>query len=341
MKIAIRPADLKEDKDLLIATLGRYLTSSSNEERFRWLYERNPHGPTRAWLAQDTASGATVGASAAFPRKIAVNGSETTGWVLGDFCIADDYRSLGPALQLQKATLAAVDELREATCCYDFPSRQLTATYRRMGINPVGQLIRFARPLRLDSKLQQLIKPAALARPASWIANSAMRIRDLRIPRGPRLNFEIHKSECGPEFTQLADAAADKNGIQVKRSADHLNWRYLQHPFVQYEILTARKQGDLQGYLVFSSSSEHAQVAEWCAASDDIAAALINESVRRLRKTNATVVSTWLLDKDPRSKLLKEIGFWPRESTPVMVYWAGSESGLNNQWLFMYGDRDS
>ena len=340
MKIAIRPADLKQDKDLLIATLGRYLTSSSNEERFRWLYERNPHGPTRAWLAQDSASGATVGASAAFPRKIVVNGSETTGWVLGDFCIADDYRSLGPALQLQRATLAAVDQLREATCCYDFPSRQLTATYRRMGINPVGQLIRFARPLRFDRKLQHIIKSRVLAQPASWIANSATRLRDIRFRLGPGLDFEIHKGGCGPEFTQLADAAADKNGIQVKRSAENLNWRYLQHPFVHYQILTAREAGKLQGYLVFSSS-EHAQVAEWCSASDDIAAALINESVRRLRKTNATVVSTWLLDKDPRSKLVKEIGFWPRESTPVMVYWPTSESGSNNQWRFMYGDRDS
>ena len=341
MKIAIRPADLKEDKDLLIATLGRYLTSSSNEERFRWLYERNPHGQARAWLAQDSASGATVGASAAFPRQILVNGSEATGWVLGDFCIADEYRSLGPALQLQKATLTAVEMLREATCCYDFPSRQLTATYRRMGINPIGQMIRLARPLRLDRKLQRALKFGALAQPASWIANALMRLKDISVQRGPKLDFQIHTGECGSEFTQLVDAVVERKGVQLRRSAETLNWRYLQHPFVQYQVLTAKRAGKLQGYLVFSSSSEDAQIAEWCAADNETAAALVTESVQRLRKTEAMVVSTWLLDRDPRLELLKDVGFWPRESTPVMVHWPGSGLDSQNEWLLMHGDRDS
>lgn len=340
MKITIRQADLKSDKALLIATLGRYLTPSSNEERFRWLYEQNPHGPARAWLALDSTSGATVGASAAFPRKIVVEEGETTAWVLGDFCIADEYRSLGPALQLQRATLAAVKGVAEAKCCYDFPSRQLTATYSRLGISPVGQMVRLARPLRLDRKLKELTKFGAIAKPLSWIANTVIRMTENHTNQ-LGMKFEIHSGKCGSEFTQLADSARSRAGVQLRRSAENLNWRYLQHPFVRYRILTARKAGDLRGYLVLSSGLEDAHISEWCAADDETTTALINESVRRLRKTGAITLSTWLLDKDPQSELLKQLRFWPRESSPVMVYWPESDSDSQRDWLLMHGDRDS
>src|SRR5580658_7630313 len=105
MRIIIRPADLERDRDVLVRTLAQYLTPTSNQTRFDWLYHRNPHGPTRAWLAFDGDTGEVVGASAAFARRVVAEGIGKTGWVLGDFCIADKYRSLGPALQLQKATL--------------------------------------------------------------------------------------------------------------------------------------------------------------------------------------------------------------------------------------------
>src|SRR2546423_1802084 len=315
MKIVIRPADLKHDKELLIATLGRYLTPSSNEAGFRWLYDQNPHGPTRAWLALDSASGATVGASAAFSRKIVIDGSERMGWVLGDFCIADQYRSLGPALQLQRATLAAVNQLGEAECCYDFPSKQLTATYRRLGISPVGQMVRLARLLRLDRKLKEMMKFDEVAKPASWIANGVMRFKENRDRSG--LQFEIHNGKCGPEFTEFIESVPAKSGIQIRRSAENLNWRYLQHPFVRYQILTARKAGALQGYLVFGSTAEDAHIAEWFATNDETVGALIGESARRLRKTGVMALNAWLLGKDPRLDLLKKLGFWPRESSPV------------------------
>ena len=44
MKITIQPADLERDRDVLISTLRDYLTPTSNERRFEWLYRQNPHG---------------------------------------------------------------------------------------------------------------------------------------------------------------------------------------------------------------------------------------------------------------------------------------------------------
>jgi len=342
MKMMVQTVDLERDRDVLIATLRQYLTASSNESRFDWLYRQNPHGAPHVWLARDSESGEVVGASAAFRRRATVNGLEKSGWVLGDFCVADKYRSLGPALQLQRATLAAVAELPESDFCYDFPSLQLTAIYRRLGVQPAAQMVRLAKPLRLDQKLQQRGSLGSLARPAAWIGNSLLRIYDYRIGNGKAWEIAIHEGECEHEFTHLRERMRAVNGVEIERSAEYLNWRYLRHPFFSYQILTARKSGELQGYLVFTRGDGHAQIVEWCTGDDPaLLGALVRNLVRRLRKDGTMTLSAFLLESDPRLGVLTKLGFWPRESSPVMVNWPASSVVPACDWLLMHGDRDS
>src|SRR5258707_14285040 len=104
--ISIRPAALDADRKVLVETLARYLNPLSDERRFDWLYRENPHGQGRAWIACGPDNSTIVGMAAAFPRRIWIGGAENVGWVLGDFCVSDQNRSLGPALQLQRACLA-------------------------------------------------------------------------------------------------------------------------------------------------------------------------------------------------------------------------------------------
>jgi hypothetical protein len=341
MKILIRPADLDQDKQVLVTTLRRYLTPTSDENRYDWLYRKNPHGPAIAWLAEDGEGGEVVGASAAFPRRAIVNGCEKTGWVLGDFCVADRYRSLGPALQLQRSTLEAMHRVGEAFC-YDFPSRQLTAIYRRLGVAPSAQMVRLARPLRVDEKFQRLTKSRFLASSASWLGNSLLRMTDYRLNRGRTWDIALHEGRCGDEFTSLLEKKQPSNFFEIQRSAEYLNWRYLQHPFFKHSILTARRSGELQGYLVFTCTDQNAQIAEWYAGEDTaLLATLVRDLVRRLRKMRTMTLSAFLLDTDPRLPFWKSMGFWPRESTPVMMHWPGGADAPAGEWLLTYGDRDS
>lgn len=342
VSVTIRPANLPRDKELIVRTLHRYLSSDWPETRFEWLYQGNPHGPTRAWLAVDDTNNDIVGTSAAFPRRISVNGIEKTGWVLGDFCIADKYRSLGPALQLQRATLAAVSDLREAELCYDFPSTQFKAVYQRLRLAPTAQMIRLAKPLRVDRKLEQLIASKILAVSAKWMGNRILQLLDMLRFRDRGWEVALHPGECGDEFTQLNERAALTNGIEVKRSATYLNWRYLKHPNVSFRILTARKKGELQGYVVFSSTGQDAHIAEWNTCDDKtVLKALMWDLFVRLRKSGTITVSAFLLENDHRLLLLKSMGFRPRDSDPLIVYWPGSKTADENKWLLMHGDRDT
>ncbi len=105
MALTIALAHLDTDRDLLIDTVRRLLTPRSNGARFDWLYRNSPHGAARVWLAIEQTRGTVVGMAAAFPRRFYLDGCEVCCWVLGDFCLDSEYRSLGPALQLQRACL--------------------------------------------------------------------------------------------------------------------------------------------------------------------------------------------------------------------------------------------
>src|SRR3989442_1466729 len=133
MAIKVRDADLQTDRNELIQFLRENLTEQSDALRFDWLYLQNPNGPARAWMAIDEASGRTVGVAGAFPRTVCLNGRTRRAYVLGDFRIAPECRSLGPALSLQRACLNDIRS-NEYSVWLDFPSDRMVAIYRRLGI---------------------------------------------------------------------------------------------------------------------------------------------------------------------------------------------------------------
>src|SRR5689334_17291434 len=106
--ISIQQANLESDRGLLIDAIRRFLSPQSDEGRFDWLYRKGPHGRAIVWIATDGADGPLIGAAAAFPRRMYADNGVTVGCVLGDFFVAPEYRSLGPAVQLQRACLGSV-----------------------------------------------------------------------------------------------------------------------------------------------------------------------------------------------------------------------------------------
>ena len=87
MPILVREASLPADREWLLATLLCNRPNGDHSEgraRFEWSYSSNPYGNPRAWLVVDQASGAVVGATAAFPRRFLVDGRPVVGWNGGD-----------------------------------------------------------------------------------------------------------------------------------------------------------------------------------------------------------------------------------------------------------------
>ena len=212
MAIVVRPAQLESDSQLIIDFLARNHVAESNQQRFDWLYQRCPAGEARASISIDSEAQAPVGMAAAFPRQMYAFGKEELGWVLGDFCIDPRYRSLGPALQLQRALLAQFDSGQSAVY-YDFPSASMEAIYRRLGVALHAPMMRMVKLLRADGKVERFIRQPQLARVVSSVINIGLgrRERSSRLLDGSVVS--VDRGACGNEFTQLAQNVRPKAGV--------------------------------------------------------------------------------------------------------------------------------
>jgi hypothetical protein len=344
MAFLVSPIDLRKDRDVLVDFLTGNLSSSADGKRYDWLYTKCPFGPALAWFARDSDSGTIVGAAAAFPRRFQVGGSFALGWVLGDFCIRPDYRSLGPALKLQRVCLENGNGDRRPL--YDFPGSSMVAIYKRLGMEPTERLVRMAKPLRADRKVRERVKNPVLARGFSAAANKILAFGDRRMKNTGPWTLSLLQGPCAQAFNTLSQSAASSAGLWIDRTAEYLNWRYLQHPSCKYEILTAYRDGTLQGYLVFTNKDGNASIVDWFGLDNaEMLQALVKGAVILLRERGAMTLSASLLQSHPRVAQLKELGFRERESQPVILQSPtgalGSGSTTKPQWFLMDGDRES
>jgi hypothetical protein len=339
MAVHIRDGNLSEDVGVLTGLAQRYLNSDADQNRFRWLYQESPFGPARAWIACD-AQGESIGMAALFPRRMYSGSSIVLGCVLGDFCLVPKYRTLGPALQLQRACLAGARSGAFAVA-YDFPSSTMLRIYQHLGMSPIGESVRLAKTLRIDRKIAHSLRVPALSRSIATTMNFALALKDRPSSNQDGLDFRLESERCSPEYSNLAEQVGSSLGICTVRSAEYLNWRYWLHPRLKYEFLAARQANELLTYCTFTVSDGNAIVVEiFGSMQAHVVTGLLGELARLLRARGVATVSMPVLSSDPRIGLLRKLGFWARESVPVMAF--ARESTLSGSEMFlMHGDRES
>ncbi len=345
MTVEVRRADLELDREPIIDALSRFLTPASTAARYDWLYRSCPYGEARAWVAVDTRTHAIIGVAGAFPRRL--RGGDRAilaAWVLGDFCLDPRYRSLGPALQLQRACLDAANE-EEVDLCYDFPSAEMLAVYRRLGITANHRVVRMARPLRVERKLGELTGWAGAAKLIGPIGNRLLSLFYRQAGRDNGLRVEAQVGEFGEEFTALDGRLAAQAGVRAVRSAAYLNWRYLHNPLYRYDIVTVRRDGDLLGCGVFLRRDGDSMLVDLFGVADErVLGAIVGWGVDLLTARNVQTLSVALTESHPWLPILSNQGFTPREPSPLMIYAPQQGSGGDAQqfrWCLMHGDRDS
>jgi len=341
MGAVIRQADLDRDRDALIRIHQRYLNPQADSRRYDWLYRDSPFGQARTWLATD-GDGEIVGTAALFPRVVFVHGEQRLGGVLGDFCVSERHRSLGPALQLQKQCLCAVRS-GEFSFCYDFPSPVMIGVYDRLGMKQTHRMRRLSRPLDLAQWFRgSRWSSAVLAPTLGRCANVFFRHQDRPLPTS--FLFDEHREAFDQEFTALACKLAPEHGIHTFRSAAYLNWRYRNHPARSYRVITARTaSSQLAGYVIFSLERQSATIADLCCREDaSLLQGLVQSAVSLARSAGAASLSFPLLESSRWIPLLRAMGFLLRECSPLVTYTAAQPApSAMPELLLLAGDRES
>jgi hypothetical protein len=305
------------------------------------LYLQNPSGLARAWIALDESTGRTVGVAGAFPRDMFIDGRLRRGYILGDFCIAPESRSLGPALSLQRACL---NDLRNATCL-DFPSDRMVAIYRRIGIEPTASVIRYVMWLRVDQAVQRFLQNRTLTRGISAFGNALLRYRFSGKNRAVDVEIGVHEGAFDDEFTKLSCRVSTLYPAYGIRSAAYLNWRYVHHPHSSHRLVVARRGEELIGYAVLITDSTEWWLTDIFGTMDRRIITGILSYVRRLAQgASAEKVTASILSGSPFSDAFRAAGFYPRERHPVVISAPNETAGplqTQTKWFLMHGDRES
>jgi hypothetical protein len=346
MAYSVRPAKITGERAALTAFLSTHLSPNATDDRYEWLYCKNPAGMARVWVVCDSESKQIIGVASAFPRLLYKSGKEATGYVLGDFCIDPNHRTLGPALALQRISL---DTLLggEADFVYDFPSTAMLAVYRRLHIEPQEQTIRFAKLLRANRRVEAKLHFRLAARSLAVVASTGLKMLDLTLRRSGGSAIQVETSPCGQEFTHAALRWSRDGEVCVARTAEYLNWRYRAHPQRRHEMLTARNGGGkLCGYLVHHRDGENSAIDDLAGDSDAVRRDLVIETIALARNQQVQTLSAPWLAAHPGRQILESCGFRPRESSPVVLMTsvqAGQRTANKSipSWYLTNGDRES
>jgi hypothetical protein len=271
-----------------------------------------------AWVATDTSSQRIIGVASAFPRRVYSGGAEARGYVLGDFCINPQYRSLGLALALQRACLNGLSA-GEADFAFDFPSPSMVAVYSRLRIPANETIVRHAKPLRADRQIEQRIPVRAVASGLAAMVNTCLRLADIARRRASVWTIAAEEGPWGDEFTEAARKWSPAATISVARTGEYLNWRYRQHPEQQYRMLTARRGRKLGGYVICHLNGKTCVIDDLLGEDDSACEDLLLQAIAQGRRDGVHTMSAPWPSADEGWRILRKCGFRPRESSPMVV----------------------
>lgn len=335
MTLSVREVDLSTEMPTLVDVFSRGFKMVIPQTRFDWLYCQNPDGRSTAWFVVDEHSGEVAGCTAVFPRRVRVRGQEGPflAWNCGDFCILPRYRAGGAAIKLRRAARDGIDA-GAAAFLYAHPNDRMLAIHQRVGHQPLGRMIRLARPTRISGR-----------GPVRQIGNLGLRAARLDRLRG-RDDYEIEGRSLPAELDQLFEKALPGLGTALVRDVRYLTWRFLEYPLCDYRFVLARRGSLLVGYLVFCVTNGQLHVKDWLGIDDRAVRTLFSAAIDQALSADVASASVTMLRTHRDHSLISGLGFVTRPETSTAVTYAPGPVAWradvlsSDAWYMTVGDRD-
>lgn len=195
------------------------------EAVFRWKLAP-PRGRARLSIIED--GGAILSSCTAFPVELAAGDRRVRGWHVCDAVSAPEARGRG---LFTRVLTALRDDTDEDEWLFAFPNGQSRPAFERQGFIAVEHVPLWVRPI--------------VGRGGS-LADSAKPI-----------------DAFGPRHDALSDRLAAERGLTASRSAAYLTWRYLEHPFFDYQCFELRRDDRVDGILVLNRMEAAGRTSLW------------------------------------------------------------------------------
>jgi hypothetical protein len=312
------------------------------EERYKWLYQGNPHGKAVTWLAFDQ-TGEAVGVTSVFPRKIWVGDRKTVGSIGGDCYIVPKSRRKGLATLLHEATRkglagAGIDFM------YGPPLARNLGALLKAGSKAVGGLRRYLRPLTADavSDIAQRQKKPLLEKSARFLGPPIRLFDALTGVSARGLRCEVVE-RFDDRFEALAHVH-HPHIISPVRDPAFLEWRYLQPGVSGLSPLAILRRDELVGFAAIEVREDTAIVVDFFPMKPSAEAGIMSLLLGFARERGCAFLAHYGTRAVASQRMLKMFGFVGREERVFQVLAPDGADPLlfdANAWRFTEGDKDA
>ncbi len=309
---AARPEDLSAQAHLFNVCFRK----SKDDATFDWKYLRNPDGPAISRVACDE-SGAVVGSYSYVPRRFLHDGRPLLLMQASDAMTLPEWQGQGIFTGLDNEVCTAAGVAGFPTV-WAYSGRLSLKGFLRNGWQHIGDAPLLRRRFRSRRSLLRAGRLGPLAAVFAPLLDVGLgwRHRALlaRSKAGGGAAELVRLARFDERVDRLFEACAPASGLVGVRSADWLNWRYVDTPSRRQECLgLVAADGALRGYVVAEFQAGHAFLVDHLAADASARATLLLAFTVMAGARGMEEASALLFDHDPASTALRELG-WERPS---------------------------
>jgi hypothetical protein len=337
--------DPQADRDTILDLWRRNLPEAS-PSRYQWLYGRDR---ASGWLLRSETD-EVVGSTGIMERRMQIGGSQFMVGQAIDLNVNADHRSLGPALELQRAVVRTVEQSRYHLM-YGFPNERSERMLIHLGYRTLGSVERWAKLLRSEGRLERYVRPKLVRKLIGRAVDFALRLACDELSSQAWADLQFADSVgFDARFDALWQDGRRKYYIAGDRSSRYLNWRFGRCPDLPHHVFTMSRAGknDLLAYLIYSRRGDIVNMDDFFAADHAYFYPLLAAFVRLTRRTDAEAILTSYIGPAAIGQSLAKLGFWRRETpSQAIVYldesqWSQPDRVLDrSNWLLTTADADT
>lgn len=226
-------------------------TFLSQPAYFDWLLHKNPFGPPVIPVARENDSGAVIGFCLFVPVKFEYEGRSLPAAIGYNLLVAPEYRRQGVFSALVRNIRRAGFEAGYQFF-YTFPNPRSLEGHKKWQDKIIARIPLSVRPLDIEAlAAERLANPLArLGVEIGWQLGKSTAWRP-RQPRGTSPYPAVQEDAAPDEvYVPFWESVKNKYRIICHRNADFLTWRFACNPAKEYLLLSARRGGQILGYLV-------------------------------------------------------------------------------------------
>ena len=311
------------------------LSTSKWLEKYNWFYKNNPYRKGKLWLLKLEGAEKTIGVGGVGYRRFNVNGKSLIGAMGVDFAVEKEYRTLGPALKLQKTIMES--SKKNADFIYGFPAEQAEAVLKYFKFHKLGEFTRLVKVLKSGDYLERVINPRSLARTLSIPADLFLRLRSIKSLRASGNTFHSDRLEDSyPIYDRLWETVASEGLLMGERTSKFLDWRYLKCPTIKYRIFGVKDDNNaLKGLIVYYLKGKRVHVVDLICPGyekENSMSSLIMNFEKYCFSIDANSVCISMVGEGRVAQKLISTGYRKREQSGSVWVYTGEDNDLLAQF---------